>query len=249
MKSLDFPAWLKSPLVWLAVAAVALAGLTDGGRAFAVFWGHEMQGWQWLSIPATVACILAMGLAAYLAVTHPSPLAILGAVVNVVAFVIISLAYVGLGAIWPVVAHAAWGVQAALPTVAGVLAAVMVALSRQAAEAEKRQAQDAQWRLLDEQNKRQGLLNDRYALQNKRLELKAQAATMQIEQTTTHTKRVAVHGASNQASARVLALLAQAQTSGLNVLGLSERALASALGVTNWTARQVKQLAKGAQVE
>lgn len=239
-----FPSALHSPLVWTALFAVVLAGFTAGGRAFAVFWQHEMQGWQWLSVPATIACILVMAAATYLAVTHPSPLAIIGATINAVAFLSISLAYVGLGAIWPLVNYIAWGVQAALPEVAGILGALMVGLAIQAARTERQQAQDVQWQLLDQQNKRQQILNERYALQNKRLELKQAGATRMVTRTVQQVESIQVHGEGKQPSAQVLALLGQAQASSIDVLDLSERALASALGCSSWLARQVKLLAK-----
>jgi len=74
------------------------------------------------------------------------------------------------------------------------------------------------------------------------------SAVHTVEHTVKRVESVKVQGELNQASERVRALLVAAQSRGINVLGYTERGLASVLGVTNWTARQVLLLAKaGAQ--
>jgi hypothetical protein len=256
------PDWAKSPLVWLAVAGIALASFTVGLRVFAVFEANEMAGYQFASLPAAAACILAMALFLMLSVQHPSALSVGGATVNLVAFLLISLAYVGLGKAHPIFDQMAWGVQAALPEVATAFLSLFVGLAvqtarQEAAERERKAAQAAQaeqdngWRSIEQENERKRLANERYAAQNERLRLKSQAATLQLTETHTKTKRLSLPASNGQASKRIHALLVQAQASGIDVLAFSERALARELSARLLldckpaTARQVIRLAKG----
>lgn len=209
-----FPDWAKSPLVWLAVAGIVLASFTVGLRVFAVFEANEMEGYQFASLPAAGACILAMALFLVLSVQHPSALTIGGAAVNLVAFLLISLAYVGLGKAHPIFDQMAWGVQAALPEVATAFLSLFVGLAvrtsrQEQAEKERKAAQATQveqengWRLLEQENERKRLANERYAMQNTRLELKAQAGVLRLTETHTQTKRMVVSGQAPHSGAYV----------------------------------------------
>jgi hypothetical protein len=252
--------WLTWPVL-LSLLTIVGGGVTSGGRALWVFAANEKV--SGLTIPAAGVGILALGLYTYFLITRPSVLAGIGAAVLAVAFGLLSFYYCGFQSLFGQPMHGlAAFVMALLPETCMVLGGVVCGLAVKAARAEQAERerkareqeqsqQESGWRLLEQENERRRLLNEREGLRVKRLELQAQAGVLQLTTTTKQTKQLVIQQSTERASERVRALLAQAQANGINVLAFSERLLAKemstrlSLDCKPATARQVIRLAKG----